>query len=149
MENVTSPFVRQTKDLIKSDYNQLFDAEMNKEEVMGEISLDSMQGLNVNNHIEYNVGQFAGNRNGYNAGNQVVQNLVENPGIQNVGNQNGLIVVLGIANQNRNGNVVTARAEGNGNGNNSNQIMCYNCRGVGHYARNFTVKPRRRDAVFL
>ncbi|GKE30046.1 hypothetical protein Tco_1445430 [Tanacetum coccineum] len=50
-------------------------------------------------------------------GNQVVQNAVQNPGIQNVGNQNGLIVVLGIANQNlnpnRNGNVVEARAEGN------------------------------------
>ncbi|GKE91716.1 hypothetical protein Tco_1572811, partial [Tanacetum coccineum] len=39
-----------------------------------------------------------------------------NPGIQNVGNQNGLIVVLRIANQNKNqngnGNVVAARAEG-------------------------------------
>ncbi|GJR71702.1 hypothetical protein Tco_0084067 [Tanacetum coccineum] len=41
---------------------------------------------------------------------------VQNLGIQNVGNQNGLIIVLGIANpnadQNRNGNVVAARAEG-------------------------------------
>ncbi|GJR46706.1 hypothetical protein Tco_1314809 [Tanacetum coccineum] len=40
----------------------------------------------------------------------------------NVGNQNGLIVVLGIDNQNPNGNgnVVAARAEGNANGNNDN-----------------------------
>ncbi|GKC43332.1 hypothetical protein Tco_1061054 [Tanacetum coccineum] len=47
---------------------------------------------------------------------------------QNVGNQNGLIVVLRIVNpnvnQNGNGNVVAARAEGNGNGNNENQIRC-------------------------
>nr|GFB42721.1 hypothetical protein [Tanacetum cinerariifolium] len=44
---------------------------------------------------------------------------VQNPGIQNVRNQNGLIVVSGIANhnvnQNGNGNVVVARAAGNGN----------------------------------
>ncbi|GJT93966.1 hypothetical protein Tco_1082811 [Tanacetum coccineum] len=41
---------------------------------------------------------------------------VQNPGVQNVGNQNGLIVVPGIANmnanQNGNGNVIVARAEG-------------------------------------
>ncbi|GJS23567.1 hypothetical protein Tco_0452199 [Tanacetum coccineum] len=40
---------------------------------------------------------------------------------QNVGNQNGLIVVLRITNQNGNGNVVAARAEGNANGNNVRQ----------------------------
>ncbi|GKB72658.1 hypothetical protein Tco_0934070, partial [Tanacetum coccineum] len=42
----------------------------------------------------------------------VVQNVVQNPGIQNVRNKNGLIVVPRIANQNGNGNVVAARAEG-------------------------------------
>nr|GEX72247.1 hypothetical protein [Tanacetum cinerariifolium] len=30
-----------------------------------------------------------------------------------------------------------------------NQIRCYNCMGVGHYARNCTVRPRRRDAAYL
>ncbi|GKF00945.1 hypothetical protein Tco_0027868, partial [Tanacetum coccineum] len=44
----------------------------------------------------------------------------QNPSVQNVRNQNGLIVVLGItnpnANQIRNGNVVAAWAEGNANG---------------------------------
>ncbi|GKB42361.1 hypothetical protein Tco_0887303, partial [Tanacetum coccineum] len=59
---------------------------------------------------------------GQNVRNQVVQHAVQNLGVQNVGNQNGLIVVLGIANQNGNGNVVAARAEGNANGNNGNQI---------------------------
>nr|GEU36359.1 hypothetical protein [Tanacetum cinerariifolium] len=52
-------------------------------------------------------------------GNQVVQNL----GAQNVENQNGVIVVLGIANQNKNGNVVAIRAKGNENGNNELQLQ--------------------------
>nr|GFC35939.1 hypothetical protein [Tanacetum cinerariifolium] len=90
-------------------------------------------------------GQNAGNPAGYNdvIENQVNQNAVQNPRIQKVGNQNGLIGVQG------NGNLVAARAEGNAAGQNENQIRCYNCRGVGHYARNYTVKPRRRDAAYL
>nr|GFA87997.1 hypothetical protein [Tanacetum cinerariifolium] len=66
-------------------------------------------------------------------------------------NRNGLIGVLGNANQNLNGNgnLVAARAEGNAAGHNGNQIRCYNCRGVGHFARNCMVRPRRRDAAYL
>ncbi|GKA72256.1 hypothetical protein Tco_0778472 [Tanacetum coccineum] len=55
-------------------------------------------------------------------GNHVGQNVVQNPGIHNIKNKNGLSVVPRIANQNGNGKVVTARAEGNSNGNNENQI---------------------------
>nr|GEW18934.1 hypothetical protein [Tanacetum cinerariifolium] len=82
---------------------------------------------------------------------EVVQNAVQNPRVLNVRNQNRLVVVLGIANKNpnRNGNVIAARAEGNANGNNGYQIRCYNCRGLGHLARNYTVRPRRRDAFYL
>ncbi|GKD34181.1 hypothetical protein Tco_1249690 [Tanacetum coccineum] len=79
-----------------------------------------------------------------NVGNRVVQNAVQNPGVQN-----GVIVVLRITNQNRNGNVVAARAEGNAKGNNGNQIRCYNCRGLDYLTRNCTVRPRRRDAAYL
>nr|GEY42348.1 reverse transcriptase domain-containing protein [Tanacetum cinerariifolium] len=77
--------------------------------------------------------------------------LNRNPGVQNVGNQTGLIVVLGIANQNPNGNgnLVAARAGGNATRHNRNQIRCYNCIGLGHFARNFTVRPRRMDIAYL
>ncbi|GKC08054.1 hypothetical protein Tco_0999664 [Tanacetum coccineum] len=81
-------------------------------------------------------------------GNGRNQFRVQNPGVQNVRNQNGLIVVPGIANQNPN-NVVAARAEGNAIRNNGNQIRCYNYRGLGHLARNCTVRPRRRDDAYL
>nr|GFB84928.1 hypothetical protein [Tanacetum cinerariifolium] len=62
-----------------------------------------------------------------------------------------LIGVLGNANQNLNGNgnLVAARAEGNVARHNGNQIRCYNCRAVGHFARNYTVRPKRRDAAYL
>nr|GEZ07742.1 hypothetical protein [Tanacetum cinerariifolium] len=77
--------------------------------------------------------QNAGNMAGYNdiIRNQVIQNAVQNLGVQNVRNPNGLIGVQGNGNQNqiRNANLVAARAEGNAAGQNGNQIRCYNCRG--------------------
>nr|GEW78764.1 retrovirus-related Pol polyprotein from transposon TNT 1-94 [Tanacetum cinerariifolium] len=81
-----------------------------------------------------------------NGGIQVSQNAVQNAGVQNGGNQNGLVVVPGIANRNGTGNIVAARAEGTGNG---NQARCYNCRGLGHIARNCTARPRRMVAAYL
>nr|GEY60127.1 hypothetical protein [Tanacetum cinerariifolium] len=54
---------------------------------------------------------------------QPVQNVrnqvVQNPRVQNDGNQNQI----------GNGNLVAVRAEGNAAGHNGNQIRCYNCRG--------------------
>nr|GFA31258.1 hypothetical protein [Tanacetum cinerariifolium] len=97
------------------------------------------------------LGNLTGYNDVQNIGNQVVQNAVQNLRVQNIGYQNGLIGVQGNGNQNLNGNgnLVLARAERNAAGQNGNQIRCYNCRGVGHYARNYTIRPRRRDAAYL
>nr|GEY19900.1 hypothetical protein [Tanacetum cinerariifolium] len=110
---------------------------------------------NGGNQFRQYAGQNAGNLTGYNdvqnMGNQVIQNVVQNPRVRNIRNQNGLIGVQGNGNQNQigNGNLVATRAKGNAAGQNGNQIRCYNCRGVGHYARNCIVRPRRRDAAYL
>nr|GEX39569.1 hypothetical protein [Tanacetum cinerariifolium] len=60
-----------------------------------------------------------GNLNGYNAIQNVGNQVAQNPRVQNDG----------IQNQIGNGNLVAVRAEGNTAGNNENQIRCYNCRG--------------------
>nr|GEX61911.1 hypothetical protein [Tanacetum cinerariifolium] len=72
--------------------------------------------------VEDNVGnQFRPNAM-HNVRNQVVLYVSQNPGVQNVGNQNGLNVVSENANHYGNGNVVTTLAKGNGNGINGNTI---------------------------
>ncbi|GKC82782.1 hypothetical protein Tco_1138499 [Tanacetum coccineum] len=122
---------------------------------MGQDRQMQMVGGNGGNQFRQYARWNVRNQNGYNAvqnvRNQVVQNAFQNLGVQNVRNQNGLIIVLGIANQNPNGNgnVVAAQAGGNAIGNNGNQIRCYNYKGLGHLARNCIVRPRRRDAAYL
>nr|GEX71859.1 retrovirus-related Pol polyprotein from transposon TNT 1-94 [Tanacetum cinerariifolium] len=122
---------------------------------MGQDRQMQVVGGNGGNQFRQPAGQNVGNLNGYNdvqtVRNQVIQHAVQNPRIQNVRNQNGLIGVPGNANQNPNGNgnLVAAHAEGNATRHNGNQIRCYNCREVGHFARNYTVRPRRRDVAYL
>nr|GFB28221.1 hypothetical protein [Tanacetum cinerariifolium] len=90
-----------------------------------------MVGGNGENQFRQYVGQNVRNLNGYNA--------VKNVGVQGNGNQNQI----------KNGNLVAVRAKGNAAGHNGNQIRCYNYRGLGHFARSCTVRPRRRDAAYL
>nr|GFC56213.1 hypothetical protein [Tanacetum cinerariifolium] len=92
---------------------------------MGQDRQMEMIGGNGRNQFRQYAGQNAGNPTRYNdvIANQAIQNAVQNPRVQNVGNQNGLIGGQGNGNQNQNGN--------------------------GHYARNCTVRPRRRDAAYL
>nr|GEV06280.1 retrovirus-related Pol polyprotein from transposon TNT 1-94 [Tanacetum cinerariifolium] len=86
---------------------------------MGQDRQMKMVGVNGENQFRQYAGQNVGNLNGYNAvqnvGNQVAQNLR----VQNVRNQNRLIGVLGNANLNGNGNLVVAHAEGNTAGHNA------------------------------
>nr|GFC64557.1 hypothetical protein [Tanacetum cinerariifolium] len=51
--------------------------------------------------------------------------------------------------QDRQMQMVGERAEGNAAGQNGNQIKCYNCREICHYAKNCTTRPRRKDAAYL
>nr|GEY23196.1 hypothetical protein [Tanacetum cinerariifolium] len=106
---------------------------------------------NSGNQFRLYAGQNAGNLNGYNAVQNVGNQVAQNQRVQNVGNQNGLIGVQGNGNQNQigNGNLVAVRAKENAAGDNGNQIRCYNYRGIGHFAKDCTVRPRRRDAAYL
>nr|GFA86826.1 Gag-Pol polyprotein [Tanacetum cinerariifolium] len=109
--------VHQTKDLHTADYTQLYDfLKYNQKEMIGG---------NGGNQFRQYARQNAGNPAGYNdvIGNQVIHNAVQNPRVQNVGNQNGLIGVQGNGNQNqiRNGNLVAVRVEGNAAGQNKEE----------------------------
>ncbi|GJZ68978.1 putative ribonuclease H-like domain-containing protein [Tanacetum coccineum] len=153
--------VHQTKDLHTADYTQLYDFLKYNQKEVDDLRAERLAKTQdplvfmANSNNPFNYPMFhpdlpsSSRLLSQNVRNQVVQNAVQNPGVQNVGNQNGLIIVPRIANQNRNGNVVVARAEGNANGNKGNQIRCYNCRGLGHLARNCIVRPRRRDVAYL
>nr|GEU93637.1 hypothetical protein [Tanacetum cinerariifolium] len=94
---------------------------------------------NGGNQFRQYAGQNARNLNGYNAVQNVRNQVAQNPRVQNDGNQNQI----------GNGNLVAVRAEGNAAEHNGNQIRCYNCRGLGYFARDCTVRPRRRDAAYL
>nr|GFD36950.1 hypothetical protein [Tanacetum cinerariifolium] len=107
---------------------------------MGQDRQMQMVGGNGGNQFR----QYARNLNGYNTVQNVRNQVAQNPRVQNVGNQNRLIGVQGNGNQNQigNGNPVAVRVEENAARHNGNQIRCYNCRGIEHFARDCTVRPR-------
>nr|GEX67597.1 hypothetical protein [Tanacetum cinerariifolium] len=119
--------VGQIKNLHEADFTQIYNfLKMNQDERRRQIAQPGMnmsqdrQIQNVRGNGRNQFGQYAGqvvqNQQGYNAWQngwiQVTQNAVQKAGVQNGGNQNGIVVVPGIANQNGTGNVVAARAEG-------------------------------------
>nr|GFA19586.1 hypothetical protein [Tanacetum cinerariifolium] len=86
---------------------------------MGQDRQMQMIGGNGENQFRQYAGQNARNLNGYIEVQNVENQAAQNPRIQNIAGQN------------------------------ENQIRCYNCRGFGHYTRNCTAMPRRRDAAYL
>nr|GFD54047.1 hypothetical protein [Tanacetum cinerariifolium] len=74
---------------------------------MGQDRQMQMIGGNGGNQFRQYARQNAWNLNGYNAVQNVENQVAQNPKVQNVENQNGLMGVQG------NGNLVAVRAEGN------------------------------------
>nr|GFD35483.1 hypothetical protein [Tanacetum cinerariifolium] len=86
--------VHQTNDLHTADYTQLYDfLKYNQKEIaqpgmnIGQDRQMHMVGGNGGNQFKQYAGQNAGTPAGYNdvIGNQVIQNVVQNPRVQNVG----------------------------------------------------------------
>nr|GEV47792.1 hypothetical protein [Tanacetum cinerariifolium] len=99
--------VRQTKNLHEANFTQIYDfLKINQDE--------NVEGNGGNQFGQY-AGQVVQNQQWYNAWQndviQVAQNTVQNAGVQNGSNQNGLVVVPWIANQNGTGNIVAASAK--------------------------------------
>nr|GEW69561.1 retrovirus-related Pol polyprotein from transposon TNT 1-94 [Tanacetum cinerariifolium] len=108
--------VHQTKDLHTADYTQLYDFLKYNQKEIDDLRAERL--AKTQDPLEL----MATSNNPYNF--LVFHQDQPSPSVQNVGNQNGLNVVPGIANQNLNGNgnVVAARAE---------------------------VRPSKRDAAYL
>nr|GEY45906.1 retrovirus-related Pol polyprotein from transposon TNT 1-94 [Tanacetum cinerariifolium] len=161
--------VHQTNDLHTTDYTQLYDfLKYNQKENYMQQPMPNPKDINdlitaMNMALALMAKAFKLNYSTPTNNNQRISSNPRNrqiaqPGM-NMGQDRQMQLVGGNgenqfrynANQNLNGdgNIIRARAKGNAAGHNGNQIRCYNCRGVGHFARNCTVGPRRRDAAYL
>ncbi|GKC64501.1 hypothetical protein Tco_1097099 [Tanacetum coccineum] len=135
--------VHQIKNLHTVDYTQLYDFLKYNQKKVDDLrakrlakTQDPLALMAISNN-PFNYSVFHSDQPSSNNQMQMVRGNGGNQFRQYAGQNNGK------------GNVVAARAEGNENGDNGNQIRCYNYRGLGHLARNCTVRPRRRDAVYL
>nr|GEZ12365.1 hypothetical protein [Tanacetum cinerariifolium] len=153
--------IHQTKDLHTADYTQLYDfLKYNQKENYMQQPMPNPKDITdpitaMNMTLALMAKAFKPNYSTPTNNNQRISSNPRNmkitqPGM-NMGQDRQMQMVGGNANYNLNGNgnLVVARAEGNTARLNGNQIRYYNCRGVGHYARNCTVRPRRRDAAYL
>nr|GEY88176.1 hypothetical protein [Tanacetum cinerariifolium] len=146
--------VHQTKDLHTADYTQLYNfLKYNQKENFWQQPMTNHKDITdpitaMNMALALMAKAFKLN---YSTPTNNNQRIHQTQGTGRLLNRNGLIGVQGNGNQNQigNGNLVAVRAEGNAARQNENQIRCYNCRGIGHYARNCTAKPRRRDVAYL
>nr|GEV56841.1 hypothetical protein [Tanacetum cinerariifolium] len=155
--------VHQIKDLHAADYTQLYDFLKYNQNEVDDLTAERLAktqdslALMENYNSPFNYPSKPTNNNQRISSNprkgkiaQLGMNLGQDNQMQIVGgNQFRQYAGKNVKNQNENGNVVAARAEGNANGNNGNQIRCYNCKGLGHLARNCIVSPWRRDVAYL
>ncbi|GJR18484.1 hypothetical protein Tco_0967011 [Tanacetum coccineum] len=98
--NNTTPTNNNQRSSSNPCYSQIAQSGMNIDQDRHMLMVDD----NVGNQFRQNAVQ--------NVGHLVGQNAAQNQGIQNVRNQNGLSVVLGIANQHRNGNIAQKEEAG-------------------------------------
>nr|GFC64368.1 hypothetical protein [Tanacetum cinerariifolium] len=153
--------VHHTKDLHTTDYTQLYDfLKYNQKENYMQQPMPNPEDITdpttaMNMALDLMAKAFKLNYSTPTNNNQKISSNPRNrqiaqPGM-NMGQDRQMQMVGGNGNQNQigNGNLVAAHDEGNAAGQNGNQIRCYNCRGVGYYARNCTIRPRRRDDAYL
>nr|GFB35592.1 hypothetical protein [Tanacetum cinerariifolium] len=144
--------VHQNKDLHTTDYTQLYDFLKYNQKEIDELKAKRLAktqdplALMANSNNPYRNSSIQRNRHIAQPG----MNMGQDRQMQMVGgNPARYNDVTAYQNQIGNCNLVAARAEGNAAWQNGLQIRCYNCRGVGHYARNCIVRPIRRDAAYL
>nr|GEX43859.1 integrase, catalytic region, zinc finger, CCHC-type, peptidase aspartic, catalytic [Tanacetum cinerariifolium] len=136
--------VHQTKDLHTADYTQLYDfLKYNQKENYMQQPMPNLEDITdpttaMNMELALMAKAFKLNYSTPTNNNQRISSNQRNRQIAQPGMNMG---------QDRQMQMVGARAEGNATGHNGNQIRCYNCRGVGHFARNCTVRPKRKDAA--
>nr|GEZ25962.1 hypothetical protein [Tanacetum cinerariifolium] len=146
MANSNNPYVFPTPHQDQSSFNQnyLQQPMQNPEDITDPTTVMNMALTLIAK--AFNLNYSTPTNNNQRISSNLMNRQIAQPG-QNAENPAGYNDV--IRNQIRNGNLVAARAEGNAAGKNRNQIRCYNCREVGHYTRNCTVRPRRKDAAYL